>query len=602
MPSRSDYTPSVSHSGPDSSSHNPFSLTDHPQPPIHPSHRSEPSKSFTTISPHSAYNPFVHRPPPPRSEDGTGKLPPLPPRKAPPPIPSQPPPRHITTRNRPDRSVSPSKLPSMPPASTHTVGFPTSPAKLPQHVTSTLMRQSLQASKVAQTKKKAEEQLEKERVMQVLKSSSVVSGSYSLAGASVSGSSIVIGTNIHHHRSTSPGGYAVSSASSSDERAPPLPRRNRPQQPSPPMSATSLEQVALATPPNFPNRTNTMPNVSPFRSPVEPIPPNTDSSEHCPPPTHPDRKPYVHYASSSSTLQRNPNLESFEAIYGPMTGSTSGVPPTPESPISGPSSHSPTTRVSRSKSMHQTSPPLPSLPPPLRRKRPESVQVLGSGEVLQGSLTRLESSVSTSSSSSTLSRHTSLSTSGHRRSSLSVSSTPHSNSSSHAESPMSNIQRTIATLQPKLDALQIQPRLDKARYKAEAGLSRRGFVSGGRAKGGVEGEEEEGLVRRPVSSTRGRTSRVRKVRPHWTSGDPEGNGNVFDDPDVDSDSPDDNVEGDEEWRRSRGMDPSPARQSRRGQSPFDVEESSLGSGSDRVLRGVEKDNLKWPAGEGWKPL
>jgi len=124
-------------------------------------------------------------------------------------------------------------------------------------------------------------------------------------------------------------------------------------------------------------------------------------------------------------------------------------------------------------------------------------------------------------------------------------------------------------------------------------------VSGGRAKGGVEGEEEEGLVRRPVSSTRGR---VRKVRPHWTSGDPEGNGNVFDDPDVDSDSPDDNVEGDEEWRRSRGMDPSPARQSRRGQSPFDVEESSLGSGSDRVLRGVEKDNLKWPAGEGWKPL
>ena len=60
------------------------------------------------------------------------------------------------------------------------------------------MKQSLQASKVAQTMKKAEEQLEKERVMQVLKSSSVVSGSYSLAGASVTGSSIVIGTNIHN--------------------------------------------------------------------------------------------------------------------------------------------------------------------------------------------------------------------------------------------------------------------------------------------------------------------------------------------------------------------------------------------------------------------
>jgi hypothetical protein len=167
---------------------------------------------------------------------------------------------------------------------------------------------------------------------------------------------------------------------------------------------------------------------------------------------------------------------------------------------------------------------------------------------------------------------------------------------------MSNIQRTIATLQPKLDALQIQPRLDKARYKAEAGLSRRGFVSGGRAKGGVEGEEEEGLVRRPGSSIRGRTSRARKARPHWTSGDPEGNGNIFDDPDVDSDSPDDNVEGGDEWTRSRGMDPSPARQSRRGQNTFDAEVSSLGSGSDHALRGVEKDNLKWPAGEGWKPL
>lgn len=473
------------------------------------------------------------------------------------------------------------------------------------------MRQSLHASKVAQTKKKAEEQLEKERVMQVLKSSSVVSGSYSLAGASVTGSSIVIGTNIHNHRSTSPGRYAASSASSSDERAPPLPRRRtQPQQPSPPMSASSLEQVALATPPNFPSRTNTMPNVSPFRSPVEPIPSNSDSSEHFPPPTHPDRKPYVHYqaplASSSSTPQRNPNLETFEAIYGPMTGSTlgQGVPPTPESPISGSGSNSPTTRVFRSKSMHQKrTPPLPSLPPPLRRKRPESVQVIGSGEILQGSLTRLESSLSTSSSSSSLSRHTSLSTPGHRRSSLSISSTPHSNNSTHTESPMSNIQRTIATLQPKLDSLQIQPRLDKARYKAEAGLSRRGFVSGGRTKVGVEGEEEEGLVRRPGSLTSGgRTSRVRKARPHWTSGNPESNGNIFDDPDVDSDSPDDNADGDEEWTRSRGMDSSPVRQSRRGQDVFAAEEGSLDPGGDDVLRGVEKDNLKWPAGEGWKPL
>jgi len=128
-------------------------------------------------------------------------------------------------------------------------------------------------------------------------------------------------------------------------------------------------------------------------------------------------------------------------------------------------------------------------------------------------------------------------------------------------------------------------------------------VTGGRAKGGVEGEEEEGLVRRSGSSTNGGgTSRVRKSRPHWTPGDPKGNGNIFDDPEVDSDSSDDNVEGKEEWARSRGMDSSPVRQSRRGQHVFDAEEDSLGHGSDGGLRDVEKDNLKWPAGEGWKPL
>jgi hypothetical protein len=54
---------------------------------------------------------------------------------------------------------------------------PPSPASKPvSHVTSTLIKQSLHASKVAQSLKKAEEQLEKERIMQVLKSSSGGSG------------------------------------------------------------------------------------------------------------------------------------------------------------------------------------------------------------------------------------------------------------------------------------------------------------------------------------------------------------------------------------------------------------------------------------------
>ena len=46
--------------------------------------------------------------------------------------------------------------------------------------------------------KKAEEQLDRERVMQVLKSSSTVSGAYPLAGASVTNSSVVVGTHVYN--------------------------------------------------------------------------------------------------------------------------------------------------------------------------------------------------------------------------------------------------------------------------------------------------------------------------------------------------------------------------------------------------------------------
>src|SRR5271156_961443 len=60
-------------------SHNPFTSTFHPQTPPHPSQRSESSPTFQ----HSPHNPFVHPTLPTNSEDG--KLPPLPPRKQPPP-------------------------------------------------------------------------------------------------------------------------------------------------------------------------------------------------------------------------------------------------------------------------------------------------------------------------------------------------------------------------------------------------------------------------------------------------------------------------------------------------------------------------------------
>ncbi|KAF8163845.1 hypothetical protein B0H34DRAFT_795489 [Crassisporium funariophilum] len=593
----------TSSSPPNSFSHNPFSATDtsprstnsHPQPPLHPSQRSESSRSLFSL--HSSHNPFAASMAP-LSDDGS-KIPPLPPRKPPPSIPSShtkppvPVSRHESIRNRLDRSRSPTKFFSTLPviistSSTYTHVPPVLAPKPPHHVTSTLMKQSLQASKAAQTMKKAEAQLEKERVMQVLKSSSVVSGAYSLAGASVSSSSIVIGTNIHNqhqhpgmpgHPSTKSqmpmppphmpgggGGYAASASASSgsDERgAPPLPRRRGQQQPSPPLSTSSLEQVALAAPPSSlytsPSasrtmyaRANTNPEssyMSPFRSPVGAVHPYTASPDRSPtrgsldmsaarPPMHPDRKSHLGYQAPStftSEPQRSQNLEAFEAIYGPSSASAS----TPTDSFNSPTTaDSPTARVFRSKSLHHPSPPLPPLPPPLRRKRPESVQMLSSPKG--------ESSTGTN----PLARHATISTPSntHRRSSLSVSSTPSSNHSTHAayESPMSNIQRTIATLQPKLDALQIQPRLDKARYKAEAGFSRRGFVRDvGRHKAGVEGEEEEGLF--------------------------HGNG---------GDAGVDDAEEDDEWMRGRGRS-------------WDREGGGAKDGDD---------NLKWPVGEGWKPL
>ncbi|PPQ97304.1 hypothetical protein CVT26_006702, partial [Gymnopilus dilepis] len=380
MPSRRVYndtsmpaTPSASSSKMNTSSaeHNPFASSEsgphshshlqpqshhlpqpHPQPPLHPS-RSESSRSVTGSatgtmpSRHSAHNPFVVQ----RQDELASKSPPsLPPRKPPPP------PRHASSRIA--RSISPSKPSSNNPTKHPTPPTvppkPAVPPKPPHHITSPLIQQSLHATKVAQSMKRAEEQLEKERVLQVLKSSAVVTGSYSLAGARLSGSSVVIGTNIHsqqlgaqaqfptQQRATSPTAqrrvYAPSSASSASDGAPPLPRRRHQHQPSqsysqpsPPLSASSLEQVALAAPPPPPllpparayGRTNSNPDRpaiarSPFHSASEESPspdydgspsrpPNVDLPMHAgPPPTHPDRKTqaYGHFpynAPSSSS-------------------------------------------------------------------------------------------------------------------------------------------------------------------------------------------------------------------------------------------------------------------------------------------------------------
>ena len=497
---------------------------------------------------HSAYNPFV-----PSSRSNDAKLPPLPPRK---PLSSTfissnsdtplPPPRHAASP-RVERSISPSmrysNIGSTPPI----------PPKHSQHITSTLIKQSLQARKIAQSMKKAEEQLDKERVLQVLKSSSIVTGAYPLAGASIVGSSVVIGTNIHNqhqHQHPTAGSSgakslnslpsSISSGSEGGQRpqVPPLPKRRTglpSQQPSPPLSDSSLEQVALASPLPQPGfslpQDNTIHSRSsnPFNKddlPNHPLP--------APPPMHPDRNPTFGYyqlkpspkpLSDPPPQRKTQNVETFEAIYG-------SIPPQPISPFRSASGGSAATnprgpdtittaesqtRPFRSQSLsHQSPVSQAHLPPPVRRKRPESIHLLGNAE-----------------DTGSLSRHSSLRSSrgvGHRKSSLSLSST--SSFRSRTSSPFTddttlhrlnsgastssvggnnsasgvvsnNIQRTIEALHHIHG--QLQPKLEKARYKAEAGLSKRGYVrnavrpSGDESATVVESEEQKSLTRKSDS-------------------------------------------------------------------------------------------------------
>jgi hypothetical protein len=97
------------------------------------------------------------------------------------------------------------------------------------------------------------------------------------------------------------------------------------------------------------------------------------------------------------------------------------------------------------------------------------------------------------------------------------------------------------TLASGLDAL--QPHLDRARYKAEAGISWRGYLNhhglAGKLVGGEGEEGEESLIN-------GDEGTPREVKNSSTDG---------------------NEDSDDEGRRS-----------------------------------IEADNLKWPAGEGWSPL
>ncbi|GBE89335.1 hypothetical protein SCP_1503430 [Sparassis crispa] len=446
------------------------------------------------------------------------RTPPLPPRK---PAAPAPPPRH-------------SSLVVPQPRNTTHHGYGGPP-------TNTLIQQSLQAGRVAQSLKKAEERLEKERVLEVLKSSVPTSR----RTRSISPMKDLAGSG----SSKSP-----SVSSREREKRPTLPPRPRV---SPPASSTatarSFEQVAHATVSSSPFRARDVAyqrSLGPLsksvgaRSPSRTPPRAFVDLPNEPPPMHPDLKPIL-------------------AGQGDM------VPPSPDSP--GSPNSAPSLRTLRSKSVRSSSPP-PVLPP--LRRRPESVQLSPSPTALEltspvpspmhasfpSTLPSAPPTHSYSQGQRGLSRHLSMSSS--------LAGRPRQERDAMSEgSPMASLQKTLVGLHQRA-----QPHLENARYKAEAGLTRRGFVQHQNGPRWMMQRSEERLVSTDTGESGG-------------DGDVGlGTDESSVDQDLDVDTGPEEPEGHawEERLRRRRME--------------------KGQNARKDLLGVERDNLKWPVGEGWRPL
>ncbi|KAG1727533.1 hypothetical protein EDB19DRAFT_1914203 [Suillus lakei] len=405
------------------------------------------------------------------------KIPPLPPRK----------PAPLVAPARRTSSAQPRGVPVLAP-------FDAPHSIKPSHIMSPLMKQSLEASKHGQNMKRVEEQLDRQRVLQVLKTTS--------SGSSASSRPRSLSPTKQLHK-----GLGSRSSGSEDTcPAPPLPRRRTPSSPSSTSSSLpSIDQVASASlntqsshPPTLirpprPTRESTLPANHPSIT-------TPDDSPHLPaPPTHPDRRP------------TNDTAESI---------TSSSIRPT------------------RSMSLHHTA--TRPLPPP-RRKRPESIQLTAASSTMELPSSAPSSAFPTHTRTSSfqgLSRHTSLTR----------------DRDTTDTSPMSHIQKTISNLQ-----LRAQPKLDAARYKAEAGLSRRGFVHHSHvpAPGRWVEEGEQGLMTD-------------------TGREDDDGAHVDRDPYTESPTEDEPSSGE------------------------DLEQMK----NSRVHRDFlkEADNLKLPAGEGWRPL
>lgn len=378
----------------------------HPKPPTHPDVNPPTPDPTPPVIPYSAYNPFMSRSKserrPPTQDDPPPRVPPLPPRKpAPPPA--------MSVKSLP-LSTNPFKPPK------------------PGHLVSPLMKQSLEASRAGVVQRKVEENLNQERILQVLKSSSIRNRSSSPSKVAPSSSS------------SSTSGDLLKLDTRSERSAPSLPPRQNTQTPrSTPSVAGSIMSYESVANARLSSRGNSPFSRSPERGRVLSVTltnePRTVSAsptrlaDIAPPPTHPDRK-----APPIST--------SGAEISSDDVSPTSPLSPT----LPG---------VFRSKSMGHPKPP----PPPSRRSRtrPESMQL--PPNPTNATSTSIPAPSGTSNGEfpfQGITRRVSLG-SNHSRAS-SIDSSP---------SVKKNLQRTLSALQPRLDA---------ARYKVEAGLSKRGFV------------------------------------------------------------------------------------------------------------------------------
>lgn len=545
------------------------------------------------------------------SADSETVVPPLPPRK---PSLSVLYPRGTIPEHSVRKSSSPSHITESTTYQTMSSKLPVPPPLNP----SGLMKQSLQASKIAQTLKNAERQREQERVMQVLKTSSLVTG-----------------TNVvNRNRSVSPAGLALSSGSDDSSnsgrrsaRAPPLPRRRGAHSEeaitnSGDATASSSEQILQAAPqPPFLGRdfhpqdssmfktmattsschttSRRTPSGHPHstsRHPPPPVPLKHTSSSfplsntvcipsehlvsakanaHGPPPTHPDQK----LPRDSHYIPPSPTRTSFSDGSKPPRPSTPHPPPCDES--------SPTSRVFRSRSLHHTpSPSTPSHTLTSRKRRPESVQVSSSSNTATAQKTTFGSCQDPNGQVMLLQRqfsHLSL----QRRSTVSSPSAHHGHANvPHAPVP---VPAPLSKLVQTLHGPPGRMLLEKARYKAEAGLSRRGYI--GRGGGGESGEallqaKEQG--RSGPGRGWGRGSVSERGRSKSAPGE-------FDALDVDfRDEDDEDKDGEREIGREDEYE----------SEDEEREKKKWKNEMNERWGGQERDAMKWPVvdGEGWRLL